>query len=143
MKKTHSLNQLPIDKQPTLRVTTRPNDANKSGDIFGGWLMSQIDIAGAIAAAERAKGAVVTVAVKELQFIRPLFVYDLVSFYAEVTATGKTSITISVEVYAQRYLSGDGMMEKISEATLVYVAVSAPGIPREVPPLLATFLVGP
>ncbi len=126
---------LPAGCQPTLRITTRPNDANKSGDIFGGWLMAQIDIAGSITAAERAKGAVVTVAVKNLQFLKPLFVYDLVSFYANITSTGKTSVTVDIETYAQRsYLSGDEMVEKISVATLVYVAVSAPGIPRELPP---------
>jgi len=131
MKKTQ--NQLPDNRQPTLRITTRPNDANRSGDIFGGWLMSQIDIAGAIAAVEVAKGSVVTVAVKELQFIRPLYIYDVVSFYTKVIKTGKTSVTIFIEVYAQRNYGDEGKIEKISEATLVYVAVSAPGVPRELP----------
>lgn len=133
MKKRQLATQLPAERQPTLRITTRPNDANKSGDIFGGWLMSQIDIAGAIAAIALAKGPVVTVAVKELQFIRPLFIYDVVSFYTNIVKTGRTSITVFVEVYAQRNYGGDDKVEKISEATIIYVAVSAPGVPRELP----------
>lgn len=126
--------QLPIDKEPTLRLTTRPNDANKSGDIFGGWLMSQIDIAGALKASERAKGAVVTVAVKQLHFIKPLYIYDVVSFYTTISKVGRTSITIDIEVYAQRrQLNGEMSVEKVSDAILVYVAVSEPGKPRELP----------
>src|SRR5437660_11710168 len=86
--------ELPKDLQPTLRVRTRPNDANASGDIFGGWLMSQIDIACAIAAAKATNGPVVTVAVNSLTFIKPLFIYDLVSFYTKVEKIGTTSIQI-------------------------------------------------
>lgn len=120
--------------EPTLRVTTRPNDANPTGDIFGGWLMSQIDIAGAIAAGKRAQGPVVTVAVKELLFIKSIFVQDLVTFYAEVIAVGRTSITVKVEVFAQRNRGARNEPPiKVSDATLVYVAVSEPGKPREVP----------
>ena len=126
--------QLPIDKEPTLRLTTRPNDANKSGDIFGGWLMSQIDIAGALKASERAKGSVVTVAVKQLHFIKPLYIYDVVSFYATISKVGRTSITVDIEVYAQRrQLNGEMSVEKVSDAILVYVAVSEPGKPKELP----------
>lgn len=122
------------DKDPVLRVTTRPNDANPNGDIFGGWLMSEIDIAGAIAAGKRAAGPIVTVAVKELLFIKPLYVYDLVSFYADVIATGKSSVTIFVEVYAHRQRGAHGEPAiKVSNATLVYVAVSEPGKPRPLP----------
>jgi len=119
----------------TLRVKTRPNDANKSGDIFGGWLMSQIDIAAAIAATDRAKGPVVTVAVKELTFLQPLFIYDIVSFYTKVVRIGKTSLTIEVEVYAERYKEGETKLSriKISDARLVYVAVSKPGEKRSIP----------
>lgn len=118
--------------EPTLRVKTRPNDANKAGDIFGGWLMSQIDIAGAIAAAQRAKGPVVTVAVKELKFLQPLFIYDIASFYTKITSVGKTSVTIEVEVYAERYHEGVNTPSqiKVSEASLVYVAVEKPGKKR-------------
>ncbi len=120
---------------PTLRVKTRPNDANKGGDIFGGWLMSQIDMAGAIAAARRAKGPVVTVSVKRLTFIKPLFIYDIASFYTKVSKVGKTSVTIKVEVYAERYKKGETELSeiKVSDATLVYVAVSKPGKKRLVP----------
>lgn len=97
--------------------------------------MSQIDIAGAIAAAQRAKGAVVTVAVKELKFLQPLFIYDIASFYTKVSAVGKTSVTIEVEVYAERYQEGVSSSKKIkvSEASLVYVAVSKPGEKRLIP----------
>lgn len=121
--------QLPTE-EAILRVKTLPNDANRSGDIFGGWLMSQIDIAGAIVATKRGQGHMVTVAVKQLLFMKPLFIYDLVSFYATVKTMGKTSITIDVEVYAQRAPLWKEV-EKISEATLVYVAVSKPGVKRE------------
>jgi acyl-CoA thioesterase YciA len=119
----------------TLRVKTRPNDANKSGDIFGGWLMSQIDIAGAIAAAECAKGPVVTVAVKDLKFIQPLFIYDIASFYTKVIRVGSTSVTVEVEVFAERYQEGAMPRSKIkvSDATLIYVAVSKPGQKRTIP----------
>lgn len=126
--------ELPKNCEPTLRVKTRPNDANKTGDIFGGWLMSQIDVASAIEASRRAKGPVVTVAVKNLTFLKPLFIYDIVSFYTKVTAVGKTSMTIETEVYAERQ-KGDGTEEvvKISDATLVFVAVYEPGKPRDIP----------
>jgi acyl-CoA thioesterase YciA len=120
------------DKQPTLRVKTLPNDANQSGDIFGGWLMSQIDIAGAIAATERAQGHVVTVAVKQLTLKKPLYVYDIVSFYTDIAAVGKTSVTVNVEVFAQRAPLRKEVV-KISDATLVYVAVVHPGEKREIP----------
>jgi acyl-CoA thioesterase YciA len=127
--------QLPTNCEPTLRIKTRPNDANKGGDIFGGWLMSQIDIASAIEAERRAKGPVVTVAVKNLTFLKPLFIYDIVSFYSKVTEVGKTSLTVETEVYAQRE-TAHGLEKdviKISDATLVFVAVSKPGKPRPVP----------
>lgn len=120
--------------EPTLRVSPRPNDANKSGDIFGGWLMSQIDVACAIVATQRARGPVVTVAVNQLRFLKPLFVYDLVSFYAEVKLVGKTSLTVEVEVFAQRNRGSNGEEPvKVADATLIFVAVSEPGKPRIVP----------
>jgi acyl-CoA thioesterase YciA len=119
-------------QEAILRVKTLPNDANRSGDIFGGWLMSQIDIAGAIVATKHGQGHMVTVAVKQLLLLKPLFIYDLVSFYANVKAVGKTSITVDVEVYAQRAPLWKEV-EKISDATLVYVAVSKPGVKRELP----------
>lgn len=130
---TNSINQFPEDRQPILRVTTRPNDANPTGDIFGGWLMSQIDLAGAIVASERAKGHVVTVAVKELQFIQPIYVADLVSFFAEVVKVGNTSLTVDVHVFSQRLRKGEYEVVKVADATLIYVAVAEPGKPRPVP----------
>jgi acyl-CoA thioesterase YciA len=128
----NSSEQLPKNKQPTLRLTTLPNDANLNGDIFGGWLMSKIDIAGAVAAVQRANGPVVTVAVSQLQFIKPLFVYDLVSFYAEIIHVGRTSLTVKIEAYAQRARALHETL-KVADATYVYVAVSAPGKKRLVP----------
>lgn len=130
----NSSTQLPKNIQPTLRLTTLPNDANLNGDIFGGWLMSKIDIAGAVAAVQRANGPVVTIAVSQLQFIKPLFVYDLVSFYADIVHVGKTSLTVDIEVYAQRARALHETV-KVSVATYVYVAVSAPGKKRLVPKL--------
>jgi len=123
----------PKDVQATLRILTTPNDANVSGDIFGGWLMSQIDLAGSIEAVRRANGRVATVAVKNLHFIRPLFVGDVVSFYAMVKQVGKTSLTVSIDVFASRREGRDEPPVWVSEAELVYVAVSSPGQPRPVP----------
>jgi acyl-CoA thioesterase YciA len=126
----------PKTQQPILKLKPGPNDANLRGDIFGGWLMSQIDIAGGITATKETKGMTVTRAVKDLTFIKPLFVYDLVSFFTEVLDVGKTSITIKVEVYAERYsnllnpAAGPEEIDKISDATLVYVAVNKPGEKR-------------
>lgn len=117
-------------RQPTLRVRTSPNDANPGGDIFGGWLMAQIDIAGAIVAVERARGPVATVAVKELTFLKPIFVHCTISFYAEVLHIGKTSVTVLVSVYAQN--KEQDMPYKVAEATLVYVAVEKPGVKRNI-----------
>lgn len=114
--------------QPTLRVTTTPNDANQKGDIFGGWLMSQMDRAGAIVARQRARCLVSTVAVKELLFLKPIFVYDVVSFYPEVVKVGRTSVTVMIHVFAQRYLAPDAAPEKVGEATFVYVAIESPGV---------------
>src|SRR4249919_2090339 len=93
--------QLP-DREPTLRVVPMPADANQHGDIFGGWVMSQVDIAGAVPAARRARGRVATVAVNSFVFKQPVLVGDVVSFYAEVIRTGRTSITVDVQVFAQR-----------------------------------------
>lgn len=129
---------LPLDREPILRVIAQPSDVNASGAIFGGWLMAQLDLAGAQVAALRAKGPIATVAVTDLRFLKPIFVHDLVSFYAQVAAVGRTSITVSIEAYAQRLCSQEpGHSEqqtlKISTATLVYVAVARPGEKRLVP----------
>jgi len=131
---TKTCGQLPLEKQPTTRMAARPADTNAAGDIFGGWIMSQVDIAGSIAAYRRAKGRVVTVAVNEFQFHKPVFVGDLVSCYAEVTRVGRTSITVDVEVYAERHRPGDeDDVIKVTEATLTFVAVCDDRQPRVVP----------
>jgi len=121
------------DKEPALRVVPMPADANYHGDIFGGWIMSQVDIAGSIPASRRARGRVATVAVNSFVFKQPVMIGDLVSFFAEVTKVGRTSITVEVEVYAQRNPT-DVVCVKVTEASLTYVAVGADRRPRELPP---------
>jgi len=122
---------LPAGKEPTLRVVPMPADSNSSGDIFGGWVMSQVDIAGSIPAIRHARGRVATVAVNSFVFRQPVMVGDLVSFYAEVVKVGRTSITVSVEVYVQRNPEKVETV-KVTEATLTYVAVDKQGRPRVV-----------
>jgi acyl-CoA thioesterase YciA len=119
---------------PALRVTPMPADANANGDIFGGWIMSQVDIAGSVPAARRARGRIATVAVNSFVFKQPVLVGDLVSFYAAIEKTGRTSITVSVEVYAQRNPDQE-VTVKVTEASLTYVAVGPDRKPRELPPL--------
>ncbi|MGD8592724.1 MAG: acyl-CoA thioesterase, partial [Gammaproteobacteria bacterium] len=123
-----SENNKPPDTEPTMRLLARPQDTNFAGDIFGGWIMSQVDIAGSIVASRKAKGRVVTVAVKEIQFHKPVYVGDLVSCYATITRIGTTSITVLVEVYAERN-PADPECIKVTQATLTYVAVDADGKP--------------
>ena len=120
-------------REPTLRVVAMPSDANYVGDIFGGWLMGQVDIAGSIPALHRAKGRVATVAVNSFVFRQPVFVGDIVSFYAEIIRVGNTSITVDVEVYSQRDPARP-VCVKVTEATLTYVAVDDERQPRIVPP---------
>ncbi len=113
-----------------------PSDANVHGDVFGGWIMSQVDIAGSIPAVVRANGRVATIAVNSFVFKQPVYVGDLVSFYASVVKTGRTSITVDVEVYAQRMgKNGRHATVKVTEATLTYVATDESRKPRELPPL--------
>jgi len=120
---------LPTDREPVIRLVPMPSDTNAAGDIFGGWIMSQVDIAGSIEAHRFVKGRVVTVAVNEFVFHRPVFVGDLVSCYAKVVKTGRTSITIFVEVYAERQRS-IGECIKVTEASIVYVAIDEQRKPR-------------
>lgn len=119
---------------PQLRVMPMPADANVHGDVFGGWIMAQVDIAGAIPAARRANGRVATIAVNSFLFKQPVFVGDLLSFYAEVTKVGNTSITVSVEVYAERNRLQSNTV-KVTEAILTYVATGEDRKPRKIPPL--------
>jgi len=123
---------LPPGIEPVMRVPATPTQANTGGDIFGGWLMAQVDIAGSIPAVLRARGRVVTVAVKDMTFLKPVYVGDMVSLYAAVAATGRTSITVDVQVYVQR---NPVALEthKISDARLTYVAVDEKGRPRSLP----------
>jgi acyl-CoA thioesterase YciA len=121
--------KLPTDRQPTIRIIPMPADTNANGTIFGGWVMAQVDLAGSVPASERAMGRVVTVAVNSFLFKEPVFVGDLVSFYAKVTKTGRTSITVDVEVYAQRHRFGTEVV-KVTEAVLTYVAIDENHKPR-------------
>jgi acyl-CoA thioesterase YciA len=132
---TNPPTQLPPGKMPVLRVMPMPRDLNPAGDVFGGWIMSQVDIAGAVPARQRARGRVATIAVQSFLFKQPVSVGDIVSFYAEVLHVGKSSITVDVEVYAERNPE-DPVVVKVTEAKLTYVAVSASGVKRDVPPEL-------
>ena len=114
----------------TLRTLAMPSDTNAAGDIFGGWVMAQMDLACGIRAAERAKGRVVTAAVKEMSFASPMKVGDTLSIYTAVTRVGRTSMTLKVEAWAQRYLTH--VMEKVTDAEFVMVALDAEGKPTPV-----------
>lgn len=120
-------------REPTLRVVAMPSDLNYAGDVFGGWIMGQVDVAGSIPALHRAKGHVVTVAVNSFVFKEPIFMGDIVSFYAEIVKVGNTSITVSVDVYAQRD-PAKPVCVKVTEAWLTYVAIDENRKPRTVPP---------
>lgn len=119
-----------LEKNPAIRVVAMPADANAAGDIFGGWIMSQVDIAGSVVAIRRAGGRVVTVAVNSFEFHQPVFVGDLVSCYAEVVRVGNTSMTVDVKVYAERDRLDAPV--KVTEAVLTYVAVDQDRKPRPV-----------
>jgi acyl-CoA thioesterase YciA len=123
----------PPAKTPVLRLMTMPADTNPAGDIFGGWVMAQVDIAGGIAAAQRARSRVATVAVNSFQFKQPISVGDVVSFYADIVKVGRTSITVDVLVIAERHPENP-VTVKVTEATLTYVALDAAGNKRELPP---------
>lgn len=118
---------LPRDRQATIRLLAMPADTNPSGHIFGGWIMAQMDIAGGVVAGEQAGGRVATVAVTSMEFHKPVFVGDVISCFAEVVKVGKTSITVRIEVFAER---GRGQCVKVTEAVIVYVALTADGLPR-------------
>jgi len=124
--------QLPA-KDPVLRVLAMPADVNQHGDIFGGWIMAQVDIAGGVVAARHARGRVATVAVNSFTFKQPVMVGDLVTFFAQITKVGRTSVTVAVEVFAQRN-PDDVVTVKVTEASLTYVAVGTDRRPRPVLP---------
>ncbi|MDD2885865.1 MAG: acyl-CoA thioesterase [Dechloromonas sp.] len=124
---------LPGDKQPTLRVMPMPADLNQNGDVFGGWVMAQVDVAGAIPAMRRARGRVATVSVNSFLFKQPVSVGDIVSLYAEIVHVGRTSITVRVEVFAERNYAAP-IVVRVTQAELTYVAIDADGKKRLVPP---------
>ena len=124
--------QLPGDRQLVMRVMPMPADANGNGDIFGGWIMAQVDLAGAVLPARIAKGRIATVAVNQFIFKQPVSIGDLLSFYAHVERIGRTSITVRVEVYAERNPANLHVV-KVTEANLTYVAIDMRGQPRALP----------
>ena len=124
--------RLPEGHELVLRVAPMPADVNANGDIFGGWVMAQVDIAGGVLAARRARGRVATVAVNSFLFRQPISIGDIVSFYARIERVGRTSLTVHVEVIAERNPSAP-VVVKVTEATLTYVAIDGSGTKREVP----------
>jgi acyl-CoA thioesterase YciA len=116
----------------TVRTIAMPADTNANGDIFGGWVMSQMDIAGGIAGVDRAQGRVVTVAVDAMTFIRPVRIGDVLCVYTRVTSVGRTSMKIQIEAWARRFQAG--FREKVTEATFTFVAIDDEGRPRPVGP---------
>ncbi len=122
----------PSDEELVLKVIPMPADSNANGDIFGGWVMAQVDLAGSVIPARYAGGRIATVAVNEFIFKQPVRVGDILSFYSKLTRVGKTSITVKVEVYAERFQS-QGQFVKVTEANLTYVAIDDQGKPRPLP----------
>lgn len=120
---------LPSDKELVLKVIPMPADTNSNGDIFGGWVMAQVDLAAAVLAARVVQGRMATVAVKEFIFKQPVRVGDILSFYSSVVRVGRTSVTVDVEVYAER-MRTQGSYVKVTQALLTYVALDAQGKPR-------------
>ena len=123
--------ELPKDKLPAIKIAAMPKDTNPGGSIFGGWIMSQIDIAAGITALERAKGRVATVAVNSMEFHEPVFVGDVISCYTDIVKTGNTSITVKVDVYAERNPSKK-IIVKVTQAELTFVALDENRKPRTI-----------
>ena len=124
--------QPPSDEELVLKVIPMPADCNANGDIFGGWVMAQVDLAGAVIPARYVGGRMATVAVNEFIFKQPVRVGDILSFYSKPTRIGRTSVTVKVEVYAE-HMQAQGQFVKVTEANLTYVAIDDQGKPREVP----------
>jgi acyl-CoA thioesterase YciA len=123
---------LPTDKELVLKVIPMPADTNGNGDIFGGWVMAQVDLAGSVLPARYVQGRMATVAVNEFIFKQPVRVGDILSFCSAITRVGNTSITVEVEVYAERF-ADQGRYVKVTEARLTYVAIDDKGRPRSIP----------
>ncbi len=131
---TRSLHvHLPTDKELVLKVIPMPADCNANGDIFGGWVMAQVDLAGSVVPARYVDGRMATVAVNQFVFKQPVRVGDILSFFAAVTRIGNTSITVQVEVFAER-IRTQGRYIKVTEASLTYVAIDDAGKPRKIAP---------
>jgi acyl-CoA thioesterase YciA len=124
--------ELPTDKELVLKVIPLPADTNGNGDIFGGWVMAQVDLAGSVLPARYTKGRMATVAVNEFIFKQPVRVGDILSFFSEITHMGRTSITVRVEVYAERFQT-QGQYIKVTQANVTYVAIDDQGRPRPIP----------
>ena len=120
-----------MDKQPTIKTIPQPSDINRNGNIFGGWVLSQMDIAGGVAAAHHAEGAVATVAIEGMKFLNPILLNDVISIYTDVEKVGTTSMTIFIEVFASRIHEED---IKVTEARYIFVATDESGRPRPVKP---------
>lgn len=125
------LTSLPTDRELVLKVIPMPADCNANGDIFGGWVMAQVDLAGSVLPARVVRGRITTVAVKEFIFKQPVRVGDILSFYARISRIGNTSITVVVECFAERFRS-QGQYVKVTEATLTYVAIDDAGKPTQI-----------
>ena len=115
----------------TVKIIAMPADTNANGDIFGGWVMSQMDAAGGIAGVERARGRVVTIKVDTMTFHRPVQVGDVLSVYTEVATVGRTSMKLHIEAWVNRFLTNK--LEKVTDATFTFVAVDDEGRPRPIP----------
>ncbi len=127
----HGPAEPPSDKELVLKVIPMPADTNGNGDIFGGWVMAQVDLAGSVIPARYVNGRMATVAVNEFVFKQPVRVGDILSFYAAVTRVGRTSISVQVEVFAERF-GAQGQFVKVTEASLTYVAIDDAGRPRPI-----------
>jgi acyl-CoA thioesterase YciA len=123
--------QLPSDEELVLKVIPMPGDCNANGDIFGGWVMAQVDLAGAVLPARYVNGRIATVAVNEFIFKQPVKVGDILSFFSSITRVGNTSITVKVEVFAERF-SMQGVYLKVTEANVTYVAIDSNGKPKQI-----------
>ena len=124
---------MPVGEIPVIRVPARPADQNPGGSIFGGWIMSYVDLAGSIPALDRVRGPVVTRAVDSFEFKKPVFVGDLISCYADIVSEGRTSMKVRVEVYAERMTRGETSIIKVTEAILTYVAIDENRKPKQLP----------
>ncbi|MBC7392964.1 MULTISPECIES: acyl-CoA thioesterase [unclassified Variovorax] len=124
-----TLKSLPLDQELVLKVIPMPADVNANGDIFGGWVMAQCDLAGSVIPARYSKGRMATVAVNEFVFKQPVRLGDILSFYSKLVKIGRTSITVTVEVFAERF-TAQGDYLKVTQATFTYVAIDDNGRPR-------------